>query len=71
LQKVFVLLCMDMKKKTYECLICGWKGNNPLEVEVMTVGEEGTYKVCPECYWSGEVVTEALIVNLEIYTFDE
>lgn len=62
---------MATKKRTYECLICGWYGNNPKEVEVMTPGEEGTYKVCPECYENKSIPTEALILNLEIYTFDE
>jgi hypothetical protein len=57
--------------RTYECLICGWYGNNPIDVEVMTPGDEGIYKVCPECYDNKTIPTEALIMNLEIYTTNE
>ncbi len=62
---------MATKKRTYKCLICGWEGTTPQEINSMEPGNEGIYKVCPECYWSGEVHTNALIMNLEIYSYAE
>jgi hypothetical protein len=62
---------MAMKKRTYECLICGWYGTNPIDAEVMTPGDEGIYKVCHECYDNKTIPTEALILNLEIYSIEE
>lgn len=67
----YVLQNMDTKMRNYECLICGWYGTNPIDVEVMTPGDEGIYKVCPECYQNKTIPTEVLILNLEIYTYEE
>lgn len=69
----FALLNMATKKRIYKCNICGWEGNNPREVEYIEFGwlDAGTYVVCPECYTNKTISTEALIMNLEIYSYLE
>lgn len=58
---------MNMKKRVYECLLCKWIGDTPQNVSTY----DGTFKVCPVCSLNKDIPTEALILNLEVYTFDE
>lgn len=61
----------EMKQRMYKCNICNWEGTDPKETEVIEIGNEGVYKVCPKCFFDKNIPTMALVFNLDIYSYND
>lgn len=59
---------MKPKKRNFRCLLCGWEGTDPRDIETV---DDGWLKVCPVCSQNPDIPTDTLIHYLQIELFDD